>query len=204
MAVDETDIVNVALRMIAGKPITALDDGTTNGNIASDLYTIVRDELLRAHTWRFATKLVKLTRLATAPTHGYDYAYGFPADWLRTVRVSDNDANVGHIRYEEAEIAGVGALMSSAESLYLQYIYTLTDTNRMSAGFVKALATALARDMALPVGNSNTMREEYTVQAKTDLRIAKSTDSQGSPARQPPVGSWVTERHGLSSTIWPR
>lgn len=204
MAVDETDIANAALRMVAGDAITSLAGADKNAIIANDLYSIVRDELLRSHTWRFATKLSKLARLATAPVFGHDYAYALPSDWLRTIRVSDNDAGVGATHYQEAEIAGGGALMSSAEALYLEYVYTLADTNRMSAGFVKALSTALARDMAVGVANSNTLYENLSVQAATDLRRAKSTDSLGSPLQQRPQGSWITERFGLSSGVSPR
>ena len=52
----ETDIVNVALRKIGATAITALDDGSTNANIAQDLYDEIRDSLLRSHPWNFATK----------------------------------------------------------------------------------------------------------------------------------------------------
>ncbi len=204
MARSETDIVNVGLRLIAGDRITSLDEGSNNANIASDLYEPVRDELLRSHTWRFATKLVKLVQLATDPTFEYDNAFGLPDDWMRTIAVFDNDAGAGGIWYEEAEIAGVGAIMANSETVFLKYVYTLTDTNRMTAGFAKALSTALARDMALPIGNSNTMREKYEKQATKDLNRAKSTDSLSSPARQRPMGSWVNNRFNRPSSVWPR
>ena len=64
----ETDIVNVALRLICGSPITSMTDGTKNGNVANDVFDELRDDMLRSHNWNFATKRASLARSATTPT----------------------------------------------------------------------------------------------------------------------------------------
>ena len=94
-----TDIVNKSLRMIGATRITSLTDGSTNANAANDIYTEVRDELLRSHPWNFATKRAKLAQSATTPTFEFDYAYPLPSDWIRTVSVHDNDPRYGTLFY---------------------------------------------------------------------------------------------------------
>src|SRR5687768_15522866 len=102
----DTDVVNVAMRLIGQSPIVSLSDGTANANTADDLYEAVRDDLLRSHPWNFATKRVQLARSATTPGFEFDYAYVLPADWLRTISVHDNDAGHGTILYRTEQVNG--------------------------------------------------------------------------------------------------
>lgn len=195
MAVSETDIVNAALRLIAGQRITSLTDGSKNANVANDLYEITRDDLLRSHNWNFATKRTTLARSSTTPTSEFDYGYVLPADWLRTVSVHDNDAGVGTISYREEELSGAGVILSSAETLYIRYVYRVIDPNRLSADFVSALEAALARDMAPGVANASAGRiDQLERRARQALGKAKSSDALGSMPEQRPVGSWVSSR----------
>jgi len=200
----ETEIVNVGLRLIGGARITSLTDGSKNANVAKDIYDAVRDDLLRSHKWNFAEKLASLARLSTAPTFEFDYAYALPADWMRTVSVHDNDAGSGALNYEEAEVAGVGALLCSSETVYLKYIYKVTDPNRMPADFRKALSTSLARDMAIPIANSNTLHDAFEKRSTRDINRAKSADALGSPPPRRPPGSWASSRQSWPSSRWPR
>jgi len=200
----DVDIVNRALRNIGGTRITSLTDGSTNANIANDIYDMVRDDLLRSHNWKFATKLVKLSRLATAPTFEYDYGYALPNDWLRTITVHDNDAGTSSVPFREAEIDGVGAILTSAEDIYLRYVYSVEDINRATPDFHTALSLAMSAEMAIPVANSNRLHETYLEVSRRALVRAKSSDSLGSPADARPAGSWATSRGSWPSTRWPR
>jgi hypothetical protein len=190
----ETDLVNAALRKVSGSRITSMTDGTKNANAASDVYEITRDELLGIHNWNFAKKRAKLARLSTAPTFEYDYAYGLPADWIKTISVHDNDGGTGTVDHSEEEVDGQGVICASVENVYISYVYQLTDPNRMSASFRKALISALARELALPVANSNTVHDKYEREAERRLLKAQSVDAQGSTAQRRPPGSWVTSR----------
>lgn len=196
MAISETDICNAAIRLVAGNRITSLTQGTKNANVASDLYEIVRDDLLRSHNWNFATRRASLARSATTPTFEFDYAYVLPSDWVRTISAHDNDGGTGTVECKEEEVGGQGVLCASVEALYLRYVALVTDTNRMPPDFRKALISSLARDIALPVADSNTVREFYTRQADRDILRAKAADAQGSYPEKRPVGSWHSSRGG--------
>ena len=110
-----TDIANVTMRLLKANRITSLTDGSNNANAANDVFDEVRDNLLRAHNWKFALKWVKLAQSNTSPVFEFDNAYVLPADWIRTVSVHDNDAGVGTVLYKEGEIDGQGVLLTSAD-----------------------------------------------------------------------------------------
>ena len=201
----DTDIANRAMRLLKANRITSLTDGSNNANAANDVFTEVREDLLRAHNWNFAQKWAKLAKLSEAPAFEFDNAFALPADWLRTVTVHDNDAGVGPPPlYREGEIDDQGAILSSADEMWMRYIYRLTDPNRMAADFRAAFAFALA--LAIPgIPNLSAGREErLEKRAEVRLRRAKHADAMGSTPEKRPVGSWVTSRGGWPPTrAWP-
>lgn len=195
----DTDITNVALRLIGQEPIVELTDGSPSANAAIDIYSELRDDLLRTHPWNFATKRVKMARSTTLPSFEFDYAYPLPADWIRTVSVHNNDNGVGTIVFREEQIGEVGAIVASAEDVYLRYIACITDANRMPADFRRVFSLALARDLAVPLASSNTLQEKYERQFKIAMASARSSDGMGSFPERRPVGSWTNRRQGFRS-----
>ena len=193
------------MQLLKANRITSLTDGSNNANAANDVFTEVREDLLRAHNWNFAQKWAKLAKLSEAPAFEFDNAFALPADWLRTVTVHDNDAGVGPPPlYREGEIDDQGAILSSADEMWMRYIYRLTDPNRMAADFRAAFAFALA--LAIPgIPNLSAGREErLEKRAEVRLRRAKHADAMGSTPEKRPVGSWVTSRGGWPPTrAWP-
>ena len=205
MATGETEIVNMALRLVAAARITSLGQGTKNAVVATEIYPIVRDDLLRSHPWNFATKRVQLARSATAPGFEYDYGYVAPADWMRTVSVHDNDGGISTIDYREEQVGGQRCILANVENVYLRYVSLVTDVALMPADFRMALVAALARDLAAPIAGSNTAYERLEERSLRTLSRAKSADAQGSSPERRPAGSWVTARGGWGSArVWPR
>lgn len=190
MAVSVVDIVNRALRMIGENPITNLTDGSNEANVASDLYSEARDELLRSHPWNFAIKRVKLARLTAEPTTEFNYKYQLPDDFIRVVEVAGNDENVPDAVYR---IEG-DTILADWEDLYLRYVAQITDPNMMPADFRTALSRQLAADMALPLVQSNTVEDQMTKRARAALLRAKSTDAITDYPQRRPWGSWITGR----------
>jgi hypothetical protein len=60
MASYDYDIANLALTRLGATPITSLDDGSRNATVINGIYSMLRDEVLRAHPWKFATRRVTL------------------------------------------------------------------------------------------------------------------------------------------------
>lgn len=193
-----TDVVNRGLRLIGATRITSLTDGSTSANAANDIYTEVRDELLRSHPWNFATKRTALAQSATTPGFEFDYAYPLPSDWLRTVSVCDNDAGFGTILFRMEIVGSQKCILASTNQLYLRYIYQVTDPNQMTSDFRTALSYALARELAIPLTNSNTIQEKYATQSMLKLAKARSTDALGASPELRPRGSWASSRGGYN------
>lgn len=188
------DIANRALRKLGATRITSFTDGSPNANTASEFYDEARDDILRGHPWNFASARVKLARASTTPAVGFDYAFQLPTGWLRTVRVFDNDDGIGPPPpyREEGD-----AILASVEDLWLLYVESVEDPNRMTADFREALACRLAAEMAIPLANSNTLSDLMQDRYERALRIAKSSDAIGDHPRPRPSGSWVRRRGAI-------
>ena len=192
----ETDLVNVSLQLIGATPITSLGQGTPSANAADDIYTEVRDDLLRSNPWNFATKRVKLAQSATTPIFEFDFAYPLPADWIRTVSVHDNDAGYGTLYYRMEIVNNQRSILTSRSELWLRYVFRVTDPNLMASDFRRALEVALARDLAISLGASNRMQNDLSVQATRTLARARSSDAMGAFPELRPRGSWAQSRGG--------
>lgn len=192
----DTDVVNVALRLIGQNPITSLGDGSTNANTAVDIYSDLLDDLLCSHPWNFATKRVQLAQSATDPSFEFDNAFVLPSDWLRTISVHDNNAGHGTVLYRTEQVAGQNVIVASSDAIYLRYVSRVTDPNLWSADFRRAFSEALARDMAIPIASSNSMRDQYASEFARSMARARSSDAMGSFPELRPRGSWASSRGG--------
>jgi hypothetical protein len=92
MAVSDVDICNLALARIGGMSITALTEGTTNGELCGRFYSTVYDRVLRSYDWKCAIERQELSS-GTTPSFGYDFAYILPADpfCLRVIQLERRD-----------------------------------------------------------------------------------------------------------------
>lgn len=192
----DTDVANVAITLVGGTRITSLTDGSTNANRVNDIYAEVRDDLLRSHNWNFATKKLKLAQSATAPAFEFDYAYPVPSDWLKNVSAHNNDGAYGTIFYRTEFVGTQRCICTSADEVYLRYIYRVTDPNLMAPDFRRAFELALARDLAIPIASSNVIQEKYARAAEKKLAAARSIDAMGSFPEVRPQGSWARVRGG--------
>lgn len=191
----KVDIANRAIRKVGGNRITSFTDGTPNANIIDDIYDELLDDLLR-YPWNFATKRVKLAQSVTVPVFGFDHAYTLPADWIMTVSAHGSNSIEDTLFFREEIVAAQNVIVTSADEVWLRYIFRVTDPNLMSGDFRAALTSALAAELAIPVAASNTLHDTLAKQAGTFMAKARSTDGMGSSPERRPVGSWARSRFG--------
>jgi hypothetical protein len=187
---DVTGLCNAALAKIGAARITGLQEASRNANLCAELYEKCRDDLLRAHSWNFAAARAKLARDAAAPVFGFAHAFALPADWVRCVAAfaDPGGRNAAVYRIEGAR------LLSDAEALYLSYVRRLTEVNAMPADFREALACLLARELALPITQSNTLEEKLEARFRARLRRARTTDGLEDRLAPLPLGAWAEAR----------
>lgn len=168
----EVSICNRALRKIKAQTILNLTASTTEAIECNRLYAELRDELLEAHTWKFATTRAVLAPSASTPLYGWSYSLPVPADFIRLVSVE----------YDEDHQLEDGAIMANSDALYIKYIYRVTDPNRFSPLFRSALVARLAAELAVPIANDDKARETYIKEYDNLLSSARnSSASQGTP-----------------------
>jgi len=190
----EVGICNSALIKLGNKTaITSIDpsDGSDAANICAEQYPIVRDMLLRAHNWNFATAQAQLAQLAAAPVFEFDYAYQLPSDWMRTIAVHDNDAGAGAIRYR---MQG-RTILSDANQIYLRYVQKITDPNTMDPLFRELLAVQLAFDLVIPITQRASLAELMANRLKVAWADATGADSVEDFPENWPDSDWLTYRN---------
>ena len=155
----------------------------------------MRDDLLRSHTWNFATKRAKLAPSATPPASGFDNQFRVPSDFLRIVDVSDNDAHTGNVYYklevdEEDDVEGTFAESNSG---ILTVGDGVTNGKNFALKFTNTTAGVVSQ-MRLDVANVNVA---FSCLAKI------YSDSSGSPGTQVGGNSTaVTLAQGVNSFTW--
>ncbi len=187
---DVTGICNSALAKVGAARITALDEGNKNASLCAELYEKCRDDLLRAHSWNFAAARVKLAQAAEPPAFGFARAHKLPADWIRTVMAYRDAGGRVAIAFR---IEG-DELLCDADDVYLSYVRRVEDVNRMPADFREALACLLARELAIPLAQSNSLEDKLEARFRTRLRRARTTDGLEDTAEPLPLGSWAEVR----------
>ncbi|MHA1597742.1 MAG: hypothetical protein ACTSV1_03385, partial [Alphaproteobacteria bacterium] len=67
MALSSIALCSRALLKLGASSIASFDEGTAEAEIAANLYGHIRDAVLSAHPWSFATGQTTLGRLTTEP-----------------------------------------------------------------------------------------------------------------------------------------
>lgn len=145
------EICNMGLSKIGVSAINSLTEDIKAARQCSIMYETLRDEVLRAHDWNFATARASCARSAAAPAFGYDYAYQIPADCLRARYLNDEPDIDSDWVVEGRQI------LTDEETANLVYTRRVEDTNQFDTMFIHALAARLAAELAVPMVDDNTL-----------------------------------------------
>ena len=191
------EICNLALRQLGARRITSLGDSTEEARACNDVYERLRDDLLRAHPWNFATVRASLAALSDTPAWGYDNAFQLPTDSLRILEVNSNRSGAyGNTGATSAwEIEGSTIVSSLAAPLDVKYTKREEDPNVFDAKFINTLAAFIAWQLAERLTQSNTKRDLAKQAYMESLRVAKFVDAQESTPKQLEDGSWLDSRN---------
>jgi len=176
MALSRTDIANRALDAIGYDNIGSINDTSKSARLCNRLFVPLRDDLLRRHPWNFAMKRTVLPAMATAPVWQWSYAYQLPTDCIRVTRLNVSDPTT---RYA---VEGGVLVTDIGPPLGVLYISRVEDEGHFDALFATCLVTAMARDLAWPLGNNAKRRTELASDFTALLRDARSADAaEGTP-----------------------
>lgn len=172
MALSAIALANQALLRIGAAGIHGFADDAVEAQIAGALYGPIRDGLLSAHPWSFATAQRGLNRLTETPVADHAHAFQLPPGFLRVLSAGTGTRGRG-IAYR---IAGP-RLLCDADSVTLTYIFR-PDEADIPAFFDQALIARLAAEFCIPLTETTSRAEALLRLAEAELRRARLTDSQ--------------------------
>lgn len=179
---DPVAICNFALGLVAGKLIVTLDDETTEARLCKVSFDQVRDAVLEAKAWTFATRRYVLAPSAEAPLFGWGKQFPLPADVLRVLWCDDGS---GDRRLDWAREGQ--AILADVEAVHLVAIARVEDAALWSPAFAQAMATRLAAELAVPLSENRSLQADLWTLYERKLKEAATLDGmQGRAERFPP------------------
>jgi hypothetical protein len=186
MATTPVSICNSALIKVGAETILALTDNNERARICNSQYEKNRDELLRAHPWKFATKKISLAPLLQPPEFDYDYAFPIPAD---CVRVLETDLPRGMDWSQENR-----KILCNSETLTIRYISKDISTADYDPQFVEVLASKIAADICYSLVQSTTLKQLLIAEYQEKLAGARTFNAQESRGDRVYAEEWLNSR----------
>jgi hypothetical protein len=172
MALNDVALCSRALIRIGAAPITSFSDGTAEATIAGALYAPVRDALLSAYPWSFASGQVTLNLLETPPLADYQYAFQLPNDFLRAMSAGIGAKGRG-LSYRIAR----GQLHANSETVVLSYVFR-PEEEEFPPYFDQALIARLSAEFTIPVTENTSRAEAHFRMAEAEFQRARQIDAQ--------------------------
>ncbi len=181
----DVQISNMALTIIGADRIASLtDENSDEAKHVNAIFSMVRDEVLRAHTWNFAIKRVGLSQDTETPAYEHSYRYLLPTDCLRVIATeSPTDHQV------EGDY-----LVTDADYCNIKYIAQITDTSKFDSLFSSALAARLAAELAYNMAANATLAQNLILIYEDRINKARGADSQEGTPQELTTSLWEDSR----------
>lgn len=178
MALNDVALASRALIRLGAAPISSFNDGTAESEIAGALFAPVRDALLSAYSWSFATGQIMLNALDTPPVADYAHAFALPDDFLRAMSAGTGGKGRG-LNYRIAR----NALHTDGADVLLTYIFRPGE-EEFPPYFDAALIARLSAEFCIPVTENTSRAETLFRMAEAEFERARQIDAQqDSPGR---------------------
>ena len=172
MALSDIALCSRALIRLGAKPIESFDDGTAEAEIAGALYAPVRDALLSAYGWSFASGQVVLPKLESAPLADYAAAFQLPSDFLRAMSAGVGGRGRG-LNYRVTR----NVLHANADAVTLTYIFR-PEEEEFPPYFDSVLIAKLSAEFCIPVTENTSRAEALARMADVEFQRARQIDAQ--------------------------
>jgi hypothetical protein len=165
-------LVSNALILIGDLPITSLTGNSRAQVVANNLYDNIVAHELTKHRWGFARKKAQLAKVNADPV-GTEYSsmYQLPSDLLTLIKLNPN------LPYQ---VLGDRVYCNYSGDLYCDYIYDVSEAE-YPAYFTKMIEYALAKDFALAISESATIKDAMAREYLNASQMARNADSQQHP-----------------------
>lgn len=204
----EADIANMALSHLGvTRRLTSLSDNTEAASACSLFYATVRDEVLRAFPWPFATVEAELTLvedLTSDDDAEWGYSYRYPTDCVRFLRIRSGygrqETNATRVRYRVIRDTTGRLILTDQEDAIAEYVKQITTTTEFSPDFVTAVSYRLAGAIApaLTSGDPNRLGLRALQLYDLAIRSAQATAMTEQSADVNEYSGFLSARNGVT------
>jgi hypothetical protein len=191
-------IYNEALGHLGERTLASLSENREPKRVLDSYWADVVQYALLQGLWRFARRTVSIdTSTTIIPAFGFNNAFNYPNDWLRTQIVSTSpDLDPPLVQYRDEN----NFIYANATPLYVSYIsndpqYGL-NLGIWPENFTDYVGLRLARYACLRLTNDKELKADLTKAEDKARRTAKASDAENDPPGLPPVPYWARARRG--------
>jgi hypothetical protein len=182
------EIANGALALIGMPAITSFDPTNNTGKLCKDLFPVCRDRVLRDHSWSFAVKFAKISKLAEpAPDKRFSSVFMVPGDCIRILKCGTAFRKAGR------------KILASGDLLDIEYIARIEDTSLFDVSFIQALQYLMAAEIGMVNTRDPQLITMYKNEYREALAVARSLDSMENSyvyQTQRKTSNWIRARRG--------
>lgn len=194
-------ICNAALALLGGKPITSLNEESTEAQLCEAAYDVARKATLEDREWSFSIRRAQLAPLLETPVWGYSKQFQLPSDLLLVIEArNDKQVNSPNSMFWSKE---GDRILADSESVQVLYIANIVNTELFTSSFTQALSARIAHDIAGSITQSSRVQSEMWILYQAKLNEAAATD--GKQGRNARIRSSVLEtaRYGSGGVASP-
>jgi hypothetical protein len=181
MSLTQVQVISNALTLMGKKPINSISDKIDDiTNAALQAYNFLLPSVISKAPWRFATQVVELSQLVTAPViTQWAFSYALPGDFLKMIRQYPQnyayEIYAGNIMY--SNING---------PLYIEYVF-LPEQTAFPDYFNHYFVYELAAYLSLSNAQSPQFYQPLAQERDFLRAVAMAADAQNRP--QSPIAS---------------
>ncbi len=192
MATSVIEICNNALQDLGEDTITSLTDNNKGARVCNQRWPATRDAVLRAHPWNCAMSQAELPAGATAPVWKWDYQYQLPVDFLRIVRVVNNQER----EISQWEVQGKIILCNEEAPIFISYIRRETVVQYYDALLDEALSARMSAALAYPLTGSTSLAQAFWDVYREKILEARGVDAREGVPESVVPNTWLTAKMG--------
>ena len=199
---NSVQICNLSLMMIGMPIIVSFDDENTNARMCKNFFPVIRDRVLRDHSWSFALSYEDMnTTTETSPEPDFPFVCAKPFDLIRILEVDDG---------EEYRLVG-NRVLTKRSGARIKYVRRVEDPEQFDELFIEALQYALAAEIVITNTRDVQLANFYRNEYERRLIVARSIDSaenRHDMKPRPRRSHWIEARGGggkpcrHGNTVW--
>jgi len=192
-------ICNLGLGWLGAKLITSLEDDSTEAILCRNNFDLLRDTVLEARAWTFASKRNTLPVVVSSKppeeVFGYSSRFKLPSDNIRVLKAGSIPSFLDRLQW----VKEGDEILANTGKLYINYTSRVTEPTKFSASFCQTLAARIAADLCIALTENPKLQE-----AMWQLYMSKLTDaaaSDGTQGRQERIRSDALIRPRITGII---